>query len=138
MTFENEKEKLVEYREGSFIDFEGKDHYFVVCALLTEFTAMNSLHRILRFGVSLCNPVDKNNSQLGKKIAYGKASVCRDGNDIIGRAGLLNIATVKYMLDNEVNHVKQYPEQYSKPYAKAKAKFEQAKQTALISHKIAN
>lgn len=26
----NTKQKLVDYREGSFIDFEGKDHYFVI------------------------------------------------------------------------------------------------------------
>lgn len=118
----NSKQKLVDYREGSFVDFEGKDHYFVVCAVLRE-----NIVRILSFGVSFCNPVDKHNKELGKKIAYGKSISDRNTNVLLGRAGLLNIETVKYILDNEVNHVKQYPEQYSVAYAKAKDKYEKSK-----------
>ena len=116
----NAKQKFVDYREGSFIDFEGKDHYFVVCAVLKESTILENLTRILSFGVSFCNPIDKNNNELGKKIAYGKSINVKNTNVLMGRAGLLNIDTVKYILDNEVNHVKQYPEQYSVAYAKAK------------------
>lgn len=82
----NTKQKLVDYREGSF-------------------------------GVSFYNPVDKHNNELGKKIAYGKSISDRNTNVLIGRAGLLNIETVKHTLDNEVNHVKQYPEQYNKVVA---------------------
>ena len=116
----NVKQKLVDYREGSFVDFEGKDHYFVVCAVLRESTIRENVTRILSFGVSFCNPVDKHNNELGKKIAYGKSVSDRNTNVLLGRAGLLNIETVKYILDNEVNHVKQYPEQYSVSYAKLK------------------
>ena len=60
----------------------------------------------------------------------------------MGRAGLLNIDTVKYILDNEVNHVKQYPEQYSVAYAKAKEKYEKSKalaqKTALYNKVVAD
>ena len=122
----NTKQKLVDYREGSFVDFEGKDHYFVVCAVLRESTISENPTRILSFGVSFCNPVDKHNNELGKKIAYGKSISDRNTNVLLGRAGLLNIETVKYILDNEVNHVKQYPEQYSV----AKDKYEKAKEKA--------
>ena len=80
--------------------------------------------------MSFCNPVDKHNNELGKKIAYGKSISDRNTNVLLGRAGLLNIETVKYILDNEVNHVKQYPEQYSVAYAKAKDKYEKAKALA--------
>lgn len=125
----NTKQKLVDYREGSFVDFEGKDHYFVVCAVLRESTVSEN-PRILSFGVSFCNPVDKHNNELGKKIAYGKSISNRNTNVLLGRAGLLNIKTVKYILDNEVNHVKQYPEQYSVAYTKAKDKYEKAKALA--------
>lgn len=117
----NIKQKFVDYREGSFVDFEGKDHYFVVCAVLRESTIFENVTRILSFGVSFCNPVDKHNNELGKKIAYGKSVSDRNTNVLSGRAGLLNIEAVKYILDNETNHVKQYPEQYSVSYAKAKA-----------------
>lgn len=123
----NTKQKLVDYREGSFVDFEGKDHYFVV---FRESTISENPTRILSFGVSFCNPVDKYNNELGKKIAYGKSISDRNTNVLLGRAGLLNIETVKYILDNEVNHVKQYPEQYSVAYAKAKDKYEKAKALA--------
>lgn len=126
----NVKQKLVDYREGSFVDFEGKDHYFVVCAVLRESTIRENVIRILSFGVSFCNPVDKHNNELGKKIAYGKSVSNRNTNVLLGRAGLLNIEAVKYILDNETNHVKQYPEQYSVSYAKAKDKYEKAKALA--------
>lgn len=126
----NVKQKLVDYRGGSFVDFEGKDHYFVVCAVLRESTIRENVTRILSFGVSFCNPVDKHNNELGKKIAYGKSVSDRNTNVLLGRAGLLNIEAVKYILDNETNHVKQYPEQYSVSYAKAKDKYEKAKALA--------
>lgn len=126
----NVKQKLVDYREGSFVDFEGKDHYFVVCAVLRESTIRENVTRILSFGVSFCNPVDKHNNELGKKIAYGKSVSARNTNVLLGRAGLLNVEAVKYILDNETNHVKQYPEQYSISYAKAKDKYEKAKALA--------
>ena len=126
----NVKQKFVDYREGSFVDFEGKDHYFVVCAVLRESTIRENVTRILSFGVSFCNPVDKHNNELGKKIAYGKSVSDRNTNVLLGRAGLLNIEAVKYILDNETNHVKQYPEQYSISYAKAKDKYEKAKALA--------
>lgn len=138
----NAKQKFVDYREGSFIDFEGKDHYFVVCAVLKESTILDNLTRILSFGVSFCNPIDKHNNELGKKIAYGKSVSDRNTNVLLGRAGLLNIETVKYILDNEVNHVKQYPEQYSMAYAKAKEKYEKdkavAQKTALYNKVVAD
>ena len=138
----NAKQKFVVYREGSFIDFEGKDHYFVVCAVLKESTILENLTRILSFGVSFCNPIDKNNNELGKKIAYGKSINVKNTNVLMGRAGLLNIDTVKYILDNEVNHVKQYPEQYSVAYAKAKEKYEKSKalaqKTALYNKVVAD
>ena len=138
----NAKQKFVDYREGSFIDFEGKDHYFVICAVLREGTVCGHLTRILSFGVSFCNPVDKHNNELGKKIAYGKSISDRNANVLLGRAGLLNIETVKYILDNEVNHVKQYPEQYSVSYAKAKDKYEKTKafaqKTALYNKVVAD
>ena len=126
----NVKQKFVDYREGSFVDFEGKDHYFVVCAVLRESTIRENVTRILSFGVSFCNPVDKHNNELGKKIAYGKSVSDRNTNVLLGRAGLLNIEAVKYILDNETNHIKQYPEQYSVSYAKAKDKYEKAKALA--------
>ena len=138
----NAKQKFVDYREGSFVDFEGKDHYFVVCVVLKESTILGNLTRVLSFGVSFCNPVDKHNNELGKKKAYGKSLNVKNTNVLMGRAGLLNIETVKYILDNEVNHVKQYPEQYSVAYAKAKEKYEKSKalaqKTALYNKVVAD
>ena len=138
----NVKQKFVDYREGSFIDFEGKDHYFVVCAVLKESTILGNLTRILSFGVSFCNPVDKHNNELGKKIAYGKSVNVKNTNVLMGRAGLLNIETVKYILDNEVAHVKLCPDQYSVAYAKAKEKYEKTKalaqKTALYNKVVAD
>lgn len=138
----NDKQKFVDYREGSFVDYTGKDHYFVVCAVLRENLVAGNLIRLLSFGVSFCNPVDKHNNELGKKIAYGRSVKDGNTNILLGRAGLLNIETVKHILDNEANHVKQYPEQYSVSYAKAKDKYEKAialsQKTALCNKVVAD
>lgn len=138
----NDKQKFVDYREGSFVDYEGKDHYFVVCAVLRENLVTGNLTRLLSFGVSFCNPVDKHNNEFGKKIAYGRSVKDGNINILLGRAGLLNIETVKHILDNEANHVKQYPEQYSAAYAKAKDKYEKAialaQKTALCNKVVAD
>ena len=120
----NDKQKFVDYREGSFVDYEGKDHYFVVCAVLRENIVAGNLTRLLSFGVSFCNPVDKHNNELGKKIAYGRSVKAGNTNVLLGRAGLL---------DNEANHVKQYPEQYSVAYAKAKERYEKTQKIALYN-----
>lgn len=134
----NNKQKFVDYREGSFVDYEGKDHYFVVCAVLRENIVAGNLTRLLSFGVSFCNPVDKHNNELGKKIAYGRSVKDGNTNVLLGRAGLLNIETVKHILDNEANHVKQYPEQYSVAYAKAKERYEKTQKIALYNKVVAD
>ena len=134
----NDKQKFVDYREGSFVDYEGKDHYFVVCAVLRENIVAGNLTRLLSFGVSFCNPVDKHNNELGKKIAYGRSVKDGNTNVLLGRAGLLNIETVKHILDNEANHVKQYPEQYSVAYAKAKERYEKVQKIALYNKVVAD
>lgn len=134
----NDKQKFVDYREGSFVDYEGKDHYFVVCAVLRENIVAGNLTRLLSFGVSFCNPVDKHNNELGKKIAYGRSVKAGNTNVLLGRAGLLNIETVKHILDNEANHVKQYPEQYSVAYAKAKERYEKTQKIALYNKVVAD
>lgn len=134
----NDKQKFVDYREGSFVDYEGKDHYFVVCAVLRENIVVGNLTRLLSFGVSFCNPVDKHNNELGKKIAYGRSVKDGNTNVLLGRAGLLNIETVKHILDNETNHVKQYPEQYSVAYAKAKERYEKIQKIALYNKVVAD
>ena len=134
----NDKQKFVDYREGSFVDYEGKDHYFVVCAVLRENIVAGNLTRLLSFGVSFCNPVDKHNNELGKKIAYGRSVKNGNTNVLLGRAGLLNIETVKHILDNEANHVKQYPEQYSVAYAKAKERYEKTQKIALYNKVVAD
>lgn len=134
----NDKQKFVDYREGSFVDYEGKNHYFVVCAVLRENIVAGNLTRLLSFGVSFCNPVDKHNNELGKKIAYGRSVKVGNTNVLLGRAGLLNIETVKHILDNEANHVKQYPEQYSVAYAKAKERYEKVQKIALYNKVVAD
>lgn len=123
----NRKEKWVKYVEGSFTDFNNKKHSFVVCARLTEgIVIANStpvVTRTLVFGVALCSTTDTYNPELGKKIAYGKAVACRDNNLITGRAGLLNITNATSILQNEVKHVMEFPELYSKKYRIDKEKF---------------
>ena len=64
------KQKFVDYREGSFIDFEGKDHYFVVCAVLKERVQVTKKigYRIIRSIDLVSAPLDYiiNNSKFKK------------------------------------------------------------------------
>ena len=150
------KKEIVQYATGKFKHFDGQDREFTVCMVSTSPIAklipsdydgvmissnvtaavtensefITAWERYVNFGTSVRNPQDAYNEGIAKKIAYGKSISDRNTNVLLGRAGLLNIETVKYILDNEVNHVKQYPEQYSVAYAKAKDKYEKAKALA--------
>ena len=105
----NVKQKFVDYREGSFVDFEGKDHYFVVCAVLRESTIRENVTRILSFGVSFCNPVDKHNNELGKKIAYGKANSKKGYSVAFDHMALMSTEVANALLNNFVSRVSNDP-----------------------------
>lgn len=119
----NKNIKFVDYRRDSFVDYAGQTHIIVVCGIVTELVDGDSSYRSLCIGVAMCNPIDKNKVQLGEQIAYGKALKCRDGNALVGRPGLLNKKLVAAILDNEAEHVKQCPWQYSKAYKAAEEKY---------------
>ena len=93
------KKEVAMYASGSFIDFAGIEHKFIVCALSTSvygrkegetaklltydgpwYTVECDLPRAVFIGISVCNPGDGKgrlgdewNEEKGKMIAYNKA-----------------------------------------------------------------
>ena len=79
-------------KEGSFVDFAGKTHYFTVCGCLqnvnlginicvkdeTSKSIGKGFETIFSVGVSICNPEDEYNKELGIKQATGRAEKVRN------------------------------------------------------------
>ena len=113
------KKEVVEYLCDSFVDFMGKEHKFILCAvsrtnkdvgiLLNDDTFVDSA-RILTIGWSVCNTVDEFNEELGKEIAYKRAISDKFLPDIISTVpGIINTKLVMALLEQEAEYIKRDP-----------------------------
>ena len=148
------KKDVVMYKNGSIVDFQGKEHQFVVCALSTsafnedddycvelecyddttaEMVGNLEFPRAVFIGVAICNPVDKWDEEKGKMIALNKAKGFKptapekSAAIFATRAGMISEELVKALLDREVKHIEEDPEYVIKGYNKMKAQYEQKK-----------
>lgn len=144
------KKDIVMYENGSFVDFQGVERKFVVCALSTsnfgadvsvELNAVDDyegtilggvdIKRALFIGVSVCNPKDEWNEEKGKMIALAKARGFKASAPeksaalFTTRSGMINEALVNCVLAREIEHIKADPEYVIKGYNQMKATFEQ-------------
>lgn len=143
------KREIAEFLVDSFVDFNGNERKFVVCALSrspknTEDEAlaigwtdgchidydMLNVNRYVSIGASLCHPSDEFDKEIGKKIAKNKAS---DDRFIISQLftpdpGVINNDLVNVYLKREAKHIKANPEKVFKGYACAYEKFLTEKQ----------
>ena len=114
------KEKVV-YKIGAFTDFKGQEHKVTVCGVST----MESGEKYLDIGYSIQNPKDKYNEELGKKIAYSKASNEFGTCMVSSRPGLINTVTVDCILNDYLNYIIANPSSFIKGYKEAQAKYEE-------------
>ena len=90
------KQDIATYLVDSFIDYAGKEHKLVACALsqtpedsdhtlkvcwlnsedgaLCNANIYHNVYRLVTIGVAVCNPEDNFDEETGKKIAYNKAA----------------------------------------------------------------
>lgn len=144
------KKDIVMYKSGSFVDFQGVERQFVVCALSTssfnnddqqvclsvydstelEVIGEHVLPRAVFIGISVCNPSDEWDEEKGKFVAYHKAAGFKatapekSAALFATRAGMINEAVVQALLDREVEHLKEDPGYVIKGYNQMKAKYE--------------
>ena len=79
------------------------------------------------FGVSVCQPEDEFDENMGVQIALGKARKLHNHALYSTDPGLINRGVVNALLDQEVAFFKQCPGKYLKGYDTAKAIYEEGR-----------
>ena len=146
------KQDIETYLIDSFIDFEGKEHKIVACALsqspnndedtlkigwVNDYDKMDSsealchdVHRLVTIGIAICNPEDPFNEETGKKIAFNKAANIEDLPRIYTpNKGVITGELVDAFLKQQVRFFKENPGTLIKGYDKAKAAHETRQNT---------
>lgn len=127
--------EVVEYLCDSFVDFLGKEHKFVLCALSQvkedveiydgETGSYFESARTLTLGCSICNLNDDYDEELGKKIAYNRAKSEKFIPTLVSTLpGVINTAVVKALLRQEADYIKRDPNCVIPGYNDRKKKIE--------------
>lgn len=128
-------EKVV-FKSDYFVDFAGERRQVVFCAVSTESNVYvtnsddpwldtQDPEKELWIGVSVQNPRDLENEELGKIVAEGKARKLKSRYATIyaSNKGLINYRMVNALLEQELEYFKQNPGKYIKGYDKDKELF---------------
>ena len=126
----------IEYRIGEFIDFAGRTRKYVVAAVselidyacVTTVThdadiTMDEVVKKLSLGFAICNPEDKWNEELGKKIALGKAMKRPARVMYTSHAGMINTDVVNALINQEMKYAEKAPSTVFKGYETAEKKW---------------
>lgn len=133
---------IMNYLTGSFVNYAGQTQQVIICAITSEpccsyryvvdeeddegmlFTPVK---RQLNLGISIQNPNDSINEELGKKIAFGKAT---NSTPVMVSTipGIITKEVVDAVMAKTLKYVQNSPENYIATYAKNKAKFDSNKQ----------
>jgi len=131
----------VELLKDQFVDYSGKDHYFIIAAISEDFPCecdvitsdgvnadlVGSVSKGLKLGLSICNPEDTFIEKVGICKALGRAKQS-DPVVFVSHKGLINTTMVRALLKQEAEYLKANPEKYITGYADAKARFEKCKE----------
>lgn len=134
------KSDVINYVVDSFINYKGVEQKFVLCVKTTEcesaifefnegedfknldYAIDNDDYyrgfRNLHVGVAICNPNDKFNEEIGKKIALGKAESSIP-KLISTEPGIINNAVVQSLIQQEINYIKNNPGRFIPGYDEA-------------------
>lgn len=140
------KQDISTFITDSFVDFEGKEHKVVACALsqspenedhtLTigwadEFDSLDvndpihtPVYRLVTIGIAICNPEDEFDLERGKRIAYNKAA----HDDSLPRIyttgkGIITKELVDVFLKQQVQFFVESPGKFIKGYDKAEKEY---------------
>ena len=130
----------VQFVKGSFEDYAGKQHDFVIAAVVEkklqdavacqsdgDDVAMVPVITRIGLGVAICHPNDEFNQEYGEQVAQGRAEKYIDDSAYFTTNAFSVLASpdvVKMILDNNAAHLKDHPGFYIPGYDEAKAKYE--------------
>lgn len=141
----SKRKDIVEYKVSSFKDFAGLSHGVVICSLSsTPYDCCDTLTvgwadvdyvvdcnasicdeviRTVSIGISICNPNDVFDVEIGKKIAYNKA---KDNTPCLfaTKGSVVNSLLVNALMDQELDRLSKYPHLYIAGYENAKKAYE--------------
>lgn len=125
----------VEVLKDQFIDFAGKTHYFILAAVSTTEeshsvynedgqgdTYAQEVAKVVKFGLSICNPLDKFDEELGVLKATGRArklppSIYTTVEGLIGKE------IIQVAMKHIAASIKAHPEDYITGYEQAENKW---------------
>jgi hypothetical protein len=124
------RKERIETLTDSFVDSNGNTRYFVIAAVSQVFTDTEepmfvedsngdpkwNVTKGLKLGISICNPSDTFNEELGKTIAIGRARKNKQYALLTSQLGYINTILVKAFLTQEAKYIKNNPELYIKGY----------------------
>ena len=125
----------IEYRIGEFIDFAGRTRKYIVAAvselvddacvttLIQDTIIMDEVVKKLSLGFAICNPEDKWDEELGKKIALGKAIKRPARIMYASHAGMINTEVVNALINQEMKYAEKAPSTVFKGYETAERKW---------------
>ena len=123
------KTNKVETLTDSFVNpATGKTHYVVLAAVskilnngelvVDDFDDITPVSKSLTIGISICNPIDKFNEEIGKKIAIGRA-MKREGADFYSVCpGMIYTEVAKLLLERKMKFIKDNPADYIAAFRK--------------------
>lgn len=150
------KREICEYLVDSFIDYAGKKHHIIVCAVSSSpakrcYEALKvswvdedwnvddcddvyEVFRMVQLGVAICNPGDSFEMETGQKIARNKA-INSDAVLFSTKPGIINKGLIQGLLVQEIEFIKGNPGIVIPGYHDSKARYEkkQAEKTELTN-----
>ena len=143
------KQDIATYLVDSFVDYAGKEHGIVACALsqspeneedsvlkvgwvdktdrlYVDAHLCHDVYRLVTIGIAICNPEDEFDVERGKNIAYNKAANIENLPRIYTpNKGVITKEIVDTFLKQQVKFVKENPERVIKGYVEAKKAYEE-------------
>lgn len=126
------------FKNGSFVDFMGETHQFIVAVRVSsdDAPAIHTGDSLIMgdtrvgIGVAICNTADEWDEKKGQMIAEGRARKYDNSIAVIGSPALRALITddsVQNVLDTEVEYVKEHPGLFIKGYDEQNRRFKTRK-----------
>lgn len=121
----------VETLTDSFVNPEtGKTHHVVIAAVskiladdiwgVTDYYGdyAVSVRKSLTFGISICNPIDEFNEEIGKRIAIGRAMKKEEADLYVVDPGMIWTDMAMILLKRKMKFIKDNPSEYIAAFRK--------------------
>lgn len=111
--------------KGSFLDFKGKEHKFVVAVVAKPYLD----DKVLSIGISICNPGDETHPGdayvdfVGERQSEGRAIKYNDRLIASTKSGILNEALAQFLCENTAENLIKNPGLFIKGYNVAAEKW---------------